>query len=141
MGGDLVKWANGREFPLPQQRKSPMDKTTADMIRAIQSLEKLGSPIIGCTYRNRDGVQSERDLQIGVRRPNGGNPLPYGKRISKSLIEHNGNVYVQAIDRNKSKRERKMNPALSLAEADRLSTRAFRVDRIQELEKQIYGSR
>jgi hypothetical protein len=115
-----------------------MDKTTQDMIAAIRSLEKIGCPIIGMTYKNREGIQSERDIQINVNRPNGGNPLPYGKRISKTLIEHNGSVYVQAIDRNRSKFLRKENPALSLVEADRESTRAFRVDRIQELR---YASR
>lgn len=114
-----------------------MDKTTADMIRTIQSLEKLGAPILGITYRNREGKQSERDVQINVNRPNGGNPLPHGKRLSKTLIENNGNVYLRVIDRNRSKflrnEAKQKGEILSLADADRLSTRAFRVDRIQEL--------
>jgi hypothetical protein len=113
------------------------DKTTREIIAAIQSLEKLGCPLIGMSYVNRKGAKSERDIQINVHRPNGGNPLPYGKRISKSLIEHKGNTYVQAIDRNRSKflrnEAKQKGETLSLADADRLSTRAFRVDRIQEL--------
>lgn len=95
----------------------------------IRKLEKRGSPIIGMSYVNREGVKSERDIQICVNR-GFSNPLPYGAKISRALVQYNGNVYVQAIDRNRSKFLRKQDPSLSLEEADRQSFRAFRLDRI-----------
>lgn len=98
----------------------------------IRKLENSGCPIIGCTYVNREGEKSERDLQINVRRSFGG-PLPYGAKISKTMVQHKGQVYMQAIDRNRSKLLRRDNPQMTVEEADKLSFRAFRLDRILSL--------
>lgn len=98
----------------------------------IRKMEKRGAPIMGMTYTNREGVKTERDIQICVNR-GFSNPLPYGNKISRSLVQHNGQVYVQAIDRNRSKALRRDNPEMSLEEADRQSFRAFRLDRVNVL--------
>lgn len=94
----------------------------------IRGMEKRGAPILGMTYINRKGVKSERDIQICVNR---GFPNPSrGDKISKCLVQNKGGVYVQAVDRNRSKEFRRLNPEMTLEEADRQSFRAFRLDRI-----------
>lgn len=95
----------------------------------IRGMEKRGAPILGMTYTNREGVQSERDIQICVNR-GFSNPLPHGNKVSKCLVQHNGNVYVQAIDRNRALNLRRLNPTMTREEADRQSFRAFRLDRV-----------
>ncbi len=95
----------------------------------IRGMEKRGAPILGMTYINREGVKSERDIQICVNR-GFSKPPHYMNALSKCLVERKGSIFVRAIDRNRSKELRRLNPEMTLEEADRQSFRDFRLDRI-----------
>ena len=103
-----------------------------DIKRAIIHMETLGCPIMGCTYVDGEGKETERDIQINVRL-NFTNPLPWGRKVSKTVIEKDGKFYVQAVDRNKALSIRRFNPEITVQEAARNSIRTFRLDRIRSL--------
>ena len=103
-----------------------------DIKNAILSMEKLGCPILGMTYVDGEGKETERDIQINVKL-NFSNPLPWGRKVSKTVIEKDGKFYVQAVDRNKALEIRRFNPAIGVKEAARNSIRTFRLDRIRSL--------
>ena len=103
-----------------------------DIKRAIQDMEKIGCPILGITYQDGEGKKTERDIQINVHL-DFANPLPWGRKVSKTVIEKDGKFYVQAVDRNKALEIRRFNPAIGVKEAARNSIRTFRLDRIRSL--------
>lgn len=103
-----------------------------DIKAAIQGMEKRGAPIIGLTYVDGKGERTEIDAQINVRL-GFTNPLPWGRKVSKTVIEHNGNFYVQAVNRNKALALRRFKPEMTATEAARNSIRTFRLDRIRSV--------
>lgn len=104
-----------------------------DIKNAILNLRKSGAVIVGATYTDANGVRSERDLQIGVNL--GHTHPPFGRWLDdkKTIIEHNGKLLLQAVDRNKARKIRLFNPAITTTEAARNSVRTFRLDRIDSL--------
>lgn len=104
-------------------------KTTSELVKIISELENKGAPIASIGYTTENGEKSDRDIQIGCRLGFAGN-LPWGTKVSKTILEHKGRYYVQAVDRNAALRLRKENPSLGVKEAARRSFRSFRIDRI-----------
>lgn len=104
-----------------------------DIKNAILTMRKGGAAIFGATYTDAKGKRTERDLQIGVNL--GNRPAPFGRYLDGkgTIIEHEGRLYVKAVDRNKARALREFNPDITPRQAAENSVQTFRLDRINSI--------